>query len=154
MEEVLSWSNCGTTLFLGKKGESCLPLHDPLKLLPEGLQMSWGRSLLFWTPSIVIWFLHQHSSLASPCSADYENALLGCLRSNGTFISALLFEMTGLCRITFHRITESWQTTATGFPSCTKQVNLSWKEIRWLKQGPCWLGLINLLFCTCSVMVL
>lgn len=83
---------------------------------------------------------------ASPCSADYENALQGCLRSDATFTSALLFERTDLCRITFYRTTESWQTTATAFPSCTKQVTLSWK-IRLVRQGLCWLGLIN----CCSV---
>lgn len=111
--------------------------------------MSWGRGLLFWTPSTLIWFLHKHFSSASPCSADNENALQSiCLRADATFISALLFEMTGLCRITFHRITESWQTTATGFPSYTKQVTLSRKEI-----PNTVLALINL-FCTCSVMVL
>lgn len=122
------------------------------QIVTEGLQMSWGRGLLFWT--IVIWFLHQHSSLVSPCSAACENALQGWLRPDATFISSLLFERSGLCRITFHRITESRQTTATGFPSCTKQVTLSWKEFRLVKQGPCWLDLINLLFCSCSVMVL
>lgn len=42
---------------------------------------------------IAIWFLYQHSCLASPCSGDYENPLQGCLRSDATFISALLFEM-------------------------------------------------------------
>ena len=35
IEEMLSCPDCRTSLFLGKKGESCLPLHDPLKLLPE-----------------------------------------------------------------------------------------------------------------------
>lgn len=56
--------------------------------------------------TLTIWFLDQQSCLASPCSGDYENALQGCLRSDATFISALLFEKPGLHRITFHRIIE------------------------------------------------